>query len=189
VQIESLLVSLVSIAVMEFGDKTQLGVLTLSARYKLRAPIFLGAMAAFVIVCTLGVGIGEALLNVLPVWLLSKVSGIVFLALGLLMLRELKKEEESSIIGQRRGPFASTFLMIFVSEFGDKTQIAMITLAAKFGSPFEVLIGALLALGAITALGTLVGERIARIVPISITRKIAAAIFVAIGLLTLANVI
>jgi len=189
VQIESLLLSLVSIAVMEFGDKTQLGVLTLSARYKLRAPIFLGAMAAFAIVCTLGVAIGEALLSVLPVWLLSKISGIVFLALGLLMLKELKKEEASSMIGQRRGPFASTFLMIFVSEFGDKTQIAMITLAAKFGSPFEVLIGALLALGAITALGTLVGERIARIVPIKIIRKTAAAIFVAIGLLTLASVI
>jgi len=189
VQIESLLISLVSIAVMEFGDKTQLGVLTLSARYKVRAPIFLGAMAAFAIVCTLGVAIGEALLSVLPVWLLPKISGIAFITLGLLMLSGLKKENESSIIGQRRGPFASTFLMIFVSEFGDKTQIAMITLAAKFGSPLEVLGGALLALGAITAVGTLVGERIARIVPMSIIRKAAAAIFVAIGLLSLASVI
>jgi len=189
VQIESLLLSLVSIAVMEFGDKTQLGVLTLSARYKLRAPIFLGAMAAFAIVCTLGVAIGEALLSILPVWLLPKISGIVFIALGLLMLRGLEEEKESSIIGQRRGPFASTFLMILVSEFGDKTQIAMITLAAKFGSPLEVLVGALLGLGAITALGTLVGERIARVVPMSVIRKTAAAIFVAIGLLTLASVI
>ena len=187
--IEPLLLSLVSIAVMEFGDKTQLGVLTLSARYRLRAPIFLGAMVAFAIVCTLGVGIGEALLSVLPVWLLSKISGIVFLALGLLTLRGLEKEEATSMIGQRRGPFASTFLMIFVSEFGDKTQIATITLAAKFGSPLEVLIGALLALGAVTALGTLVGERIARIVPMNIIRKIAAAIFLAIGLFTLASVI
>jgi len=189
VEIEPLLLSLVSIAVMEFGDKTQVGVLTLSARYKLRAPIFLGAMAAFAVVCTLGVGIGEALVSVLPLWLLSKISGVVFIALGLLMLRGLEKEKESSMIGRRRGPFASTFLMIFVSEFGDKTQIAMITLAAKFGSPLEVLVGALLALGAITALGTLVGERIARIVPMGIIRKTAAAIFVAIGLLTLASVI
>ena len=188
-QIEPLLLSLVSIAVMEFGDKTQLGVLTLSARYKLRAPIFLGAMAAFSIVCTLGVAIGEALLSVLPVWLLQKISGIVFIALGLLMLRGLEKEKESSMIGQRRGPFASTFLMILVSEFGDKTQIAMITLAAKFGSPFEVLMGALLALGAITALGTLVGERMARVVPMNIIRRTSAAIFVAVGLLTLASVI
>jgi len=174
---------------MEFGDRTQLGVLTLSARYKLRAPIFLGAMAAFSIVCTLGVAIGEALLRVLPVWLLSKISGIVFIALGLLMLRGLEKEGECLMIGQRRGPFASAFLMILVSEFGDKTQIAMITLAAKFGSPFEVLMGALLALGAMTALGTLVGERIARIMPMNIIRRTAAAIFVAIGLLTLASVI
>jgi putative Ca2+/H+ antiporter (TMEM165/GDT1 family) len=174
---------------MEFGDRTQLGVLTLSARYKLRAPIFLGAMAAFSIVCTLGVAIGEALLSVLPVWLLSKISGIVFMALGLLTLRGLEKEGERSMIGQRRGPFASAFLMILVSEFGDKTQIAMITLAAKFGSPFEVLMGALLALGAMTAVGTLVGERIAKIMPMNIIRRTAAAIFVAIGLLTLASVI
>jgi len=189
VQIEPLLLSLVSIAALEFGDKTQLGVLTLSARYKLRVPIFLGAMAAFTIVCTLGVAIGDALLSILPIWLLSKISGVIFLALGLLTLRELKTEEESSMRTQSRGPFASTFLMIFVSEFGDKTQIAIITLAAKFGSPFEVLIGGLLALGAITALGTLVGERIARIAPMNIIRKIAAAIFVAIGLLTLASLI
>ena len=188
-QIEPLLLSLVSIAALEFGDKTQLGVLTLSVRYKLRTPIFLGAMAAFSIVCTLGVAIGEALLSVLPVWLLSKISGIVFVALGLLMLRGLEKEGQLSMIGQRTGPFASTFLMILVSEFGDKTQIATITLAAKFGSPFEVLVGALLALGAITALGTLVGERIARVVPMNIIRRTAAAIFVAIGLLTLASVI
>ena len=188
-QIEPLLLTLVSIAVMEFGDKTQLGVLTLSARYKLRAPIFLGAMLAFAIVCTLGVGIGEALLSVLPVWLLSKISGIIFLVLGLLTLRGLEKEEAASMIGQKRGPFASTFLVIFASEFGDKTQIATITLAAKFESPLEVLVGALLALGAITALGTLVGERIARIVPMKIIRKIAAAVFMAIGLLTLAGLI
>jgi putative Ca2+/H+ antiporter (TMEM165/GDT1 family) len=174
---------------MEFGDKTQLGVLTLSARYKLRAPIFLGAMGAFAIVCILGVGIGEALLSVLPIWVLSKISGVIFIALGLLMVRGLGKEKISSMISQRRGAFASTFLMIFVSEFGDKTQIAMITLAAKFGSPLEVLVGALLALGATTALGTLVGERIARTMPMNIVRKTAAAIFVAIGLLTLANVI
>ena len=188
-QTEPLLLSLVSIAVLEFGDKTQLGVLTLSARYRLRAPIFLGAMAAFAIVCTFGVGVGEALLSVIPVWLLSKISGIVFLALGLLALRGLQEKEEGLMEGQKRGPFASTFLMIFVSEFGDKTQIATITLAAKFGSPFEVLIGALLALGAVTALGILIGERIARIVPMNNVRKIAAAIFVAIGLLTLASVI
>jgi len=186
---EPLLLSLVSIAALEFGDKTQLGVLTLSARYRLRAPIFLGAMAAFATVCTLGVGIGEALLSVIPIWLLSKISGIVFVALGLLTLRGLGREEASSMKGQSRGPFASAFLMIFVSEFGDKTQIAIITLAAKFGSPFEIFIGALLALGAITALGTVVGERIARIVPMKIIRTIAAAIFMVIGLLTLAGVI
>ncbi len=188
-QTEPLLITLVSIAALEFGDKTQIGVLTLSARYRLRTPIFLGAMAAFAVVCTLGVGIGEALLSIIPIWLLSKISGIAFVALGLFTLKGLGREKASSTKGQSRGPFASTFLMIFVSEFGDKTQIAIITLAAKYGSPFEIFIGALLALGAITVLGTVAGERIARIAPLKVITKIAAAIFVTIGLLTLAGVI
>ena len=50
----------------------------------------------------------------------------------------------------------TTFGVIFLAEMGDKTQIAAMTMAAEKKRPWEVFIGASLALVAVSALGVIV---------------------------------
>ena len=75
----------------------------------------------------------------------------------------------------------STFGVIFLAELGDKTQIAAMTLSASSKQPLSVFIGASLALATVSAIGVAVGGGLSEIVPMAIIRKVAAALFVLIG--------
>ena len=77
----------------------------------------------------------------------------------------------------------STFALLFVAEVGDKTQLAVISMTAKHKMPVWVFIGATLALTSVTLFGVLGGELLTRFIPEMILRKLAAALFVVMGLL------
>ena len=77
----------------------------------------------------------------------------------------------------------STFALLFVAELGDKTQLAVISMTAKHKAPLWVFVGATLALTAVTALGVLGGGLLTRLVPEMVLRKVAAVMFVVMGLL------
>ena len=77
----------------------------------------------------------------------------------------------------------STFALLFVAELGDKTQLAVISMTAKHKSPLWIFLGATLALAAVTAIGVLGGELVTRYIPEMVMRKVAAALFVVMGLL------
>ncbi|OGH96730.1 MAG: hypothetical protein A2287_08695 [Candidatus Melainabacteria bacterium RIFOXYA12_FULL_32_12] len=79
-----------------------------------------------------------------------------------------------------------TFLLVFVAEMGDKTQLATINLAAK-GSTLSVFIGASLALVTVTLIGALAGKFIGQYIPTFYMNKIAAVAFITIGILMLLN--
>jgi putative Ca2+/H+ antiporter (TMEM165/GDT1 family) len=77
----------------------------------------------------------------------------------------------------------STFVLLFVAELGDKTQLAVICTSANTDRPRTVFLGASLALVAVTLLGTVAGQFIARFVSPDILRKGAAGLFVLMGVL------
>lgn len=77
----------------------------------------------------------------------------------------------------------STFALLFVAELGDKTQLAVLSMTAKHKMPFWIFVGATLALAAVTLLGVLGGELLTRFIPQTTIRKIAAVLFVGMGLL------
>ena len=77
----------------------------------------------------------------------------------------------------------STFALLFVAELGDKTQLAVISMTAKHKMPLWVFLGAVLALTAVTALGVLGGGLLTRFIPELVLRKIAAVLFVGMGIL------
>lgn len=77
----------------------------------------------------------------------------------------------------------SAFALLLVAELGDKTQLAVISMTAKHSMPLWVFIGATLALAAVTLLGVLGGELLTRFIPEKVLRKIAAVLFVGMGLL------
>jgi putative Ca2+/H+ antiporter (TMEM165/GDT1 family) len=77
----------------------------------------------------------------------------------------------------------STFALLFVAELGDKTQLAVVCTSANSDCPWTVFLGAALALVSVTLLGTLAGQVVARFVSPDLLRKVAAGLFVLMGVL------
>lgn len=82
---------------------------------------------------------------------------------------------------------AVTFLIVFASELGDKTQLATMAVAAQSRSPLMVFLGAAGALVVSALLGVLVGDSVARLIPLSVLRTGAGLAFVLFGVLLIAG--
>lgn len=75
----------------------------------------------------------------------------------------------------------STFLVIFIAELGDKTQIATLGMAASAESRLTVFLGASLALIATSAIAVLLGEIIGRSIPELWLQRGAGVVFLLLG--------
>lgn len=78
---------------------------------------------------------------------------------------------------------ATTFGTLFVAELGDKTQLACMLMTAKTQKPWTVFLGSSLALVLVSLLGVLFAQFICQYVPANIIKKVAAALFVVMGVL------
>src|ERR1041384_4336714 len=79
----------------------------------------------------------------------------------------------------------TTFGIIFLAEMGDKTQLAAMTMAAEKKRPWEVFLGASIALAAVSAVGIIVGTALGQYLPVEWIKRVAGAAFVVIGVLIL----
>jgi putative Ca2+/H+ antiporter (TMEM165/GDT1 family) len=79
----------------------------------------------------------------------------------------------------------TTFGIIFLAELGDKTQIAAMTMAAEKKRPWEVFIGAALALATVSAIGVVIGSALGHYLPVTWIKRVAGAAFIVIGVLVL----
>ena len=77
----------------------------------------------------------------------------------------------------------STLGLLFIAELGDKTQLAVISMVCKTGKPLPVFLGAVTALALVTLLGVVVGGALTRLIPPLVLQRIAAALFVVMGIL------
>jgi putative Ca2+/H+ antiporter (TMEM165/GDT1 family) len=82
---------------------------------------------------------------------------------------------------------ASTFGLIFLAELGDKTQLAVLSLAASGRSQWVVFTGAALALLASCAIAVVAGEALSRTIPPLWLRRAAGLAFLAMGAFFLAG--
>jgi putative Ca2+/H+ antiporter (TMEM165/GDT1 family) len=73
------------------------------------------------------------------------------------------------------------FVVVFVAELGDKSQLVCLTLAARYGAR-PVVLGAVLAFALLNALGVLAGAVVAAAVPRSLLLAAVAAGFWSFGL-------
>jgi putative Ca2+/H+ antiporter (TMEM165/GDT1 family) len=79
----------------------------------------------------------------------------------------------------------TTFGVIFLAEMGDKTQLAAMTLASQTRKPWAVLVGASLALAAVSAIGVAVGAALGHYLPLVWIKRAAGVAFIIIGALIL----
>lgn len=83
--------------------------------------------------------------------------------------------------------FGSTFLAIFLAEMGDKTQLATLSFAASGSSRWLVFAASATALVATSAIAVIAGEAVARHVPPVWIKRAAGALFIVLGIWTLAK--
>ncbi|WP_445116850.1 TMEM165/GDT1 family protein [Acinetobacter sp. WZC-1] len=178
------LISLVVIALSEMGDKTQLLALLLAAKFRKPVPILIAIFLATVINHGVSAVFGQWITTVLsPVVLLWIVSlGFIGMAVWMLIPDELGDESENIHKWQRYGVFGATFVLFFLAEIGDKTQIATVALAARYDSIGWVTVGTTLGILLVNIPAVFIGNRLADKLPIALIHKIGAVIFLLIGI-------
>ncbi|WP_456423636.1 TMEM165/GDT1 family protein [Thermococcus sp.] len=82
---ENLLTVFIAIFLAEFGDKTQLTTIAFASKYGWKTA-FLGAILGLMAVNFIGALLGDAIGDVLPMDLVHKGAGALFIVFGVLML-------------------------------------------------------------------------------------------------------
>jgi Ca2+/H+ antiporter, TMEM165/GDT1 family len=77
-----------------------------------------------------------------------------------------------------------SFVVIFIGEWGDITQIATANLAAKYDDPLGVGLGAVLGLWSVVAIGVVAGSKLVERVPLEVVRRITGVVLAVLGLLS-----
>ncbi len=168
------------IAAAEIGDKSQLVCMTLAARHR-PVPVLLGAVAAFVLLNTLAVVFGVAIANWLPHYIVAATVAVLFTVFGVHSLRAEEGEDDAEVKEvSNQGIFLTTFLLITVAEFGDKTQLAVVALSST-SAPAAVWLGSTAALAFTSALGILAGRTVLQKVPLVLLHKISGTIFLVLA--------
>ncbi|MBU6258628.1 MAG: TMEM165/GDT1 family protein [Burkholderiales bacterium] len=182
---EAFLISAGVVALGEMGDKTQLLALLLATRFKRPVPIIAGILVATLINHSAAGAFGAWIAAQLGPSLLRWVIGIGFIAMAGWMLVPDRIEDDAAQAAPRYGVFGTTVLAFFLAEMGDKTQLATVALAARFHDLVPVVAGTTLGMMLADVPAVLLGERIARKVSLPWVHGIAAALFAALGLVTL----
>jgi len=171
----------------EMGDKTQLMAMTLAHRYR-PVPVAIGVCSAFLVLNLLAVALGELLFRYVPKPAVLVAAGALFLFFAWKSWRDADGDEAEE--GERRGGHGvvlSSFALIFVAELGDKTQLALIALAASTGDTWSVFTGGTLALWCVSLIGVAVGSTLLSRIPRAWMHRAAAVMFAIFGVLALAE--
>ncbi|MQW91894.1 UPF0016 domain-containing protein [Acinetobacter wanghuae] len=185
--LSAFLISLAVVALSEMGDKTQLLALLLAAKFRKPAPIlfaiFLATVVNHGISAILGQWITTVLSETVLLWIVSL--GFIAMAAWMLIPDELDDESESINKWQKYGVFGATFVLFFLAEIGDKTQVATVALAARFDSIGWVTLGTTLGIMLVNAPAVFIGNKLAEKLPIALIHKIGALVFLIIGIAAL----
>jgi putative Ca2+/H+ antiporter (TMEM165/GDT1 family) len=177
---EALLVSTGVVALAEIGDKTQLLALVLAARFRRPLPIILGILVATLANHALAGAAGAWIASLVGPVAMRWILGLSFIAMAAWTLVP-DEYEESQEAPSRFGVFGTTLVAFFLVEMGDKTQIATVALAARYGALASVVAGTTLGMMLANVPAVLLGEVAARKLPMRLVHGIAAAIFLALG--------
>lgn len=182
------------IFLLELPDKTALATLLMASRLR-PLPVFAGTALAFLIQSVVAVFAGS-LLGFLPRAPVRIVAGLAFVVVAVVLVRrnfrqEAEVERQDVVREERRhrSPLVTAFLVVFVAEWGDLTQLATAALQARYQRPVPVLVASTLALWTVSALAVVVGNRLGAMLPRRPLELAAAGITAVIGLLLISGLV
>lgn len=179
------LTSTLTVAVAEIGDKTQLLSLLLAAKFRNKAAIVSGILAATLLNHAASAWFGVWLGQSLDQWINSDTARWLlagaFIAMALWVLVP-DKDDDDTDTHQAWGAFLATTVLFFLAEIGDKTQVATVLLGAEFNSVLWVTMGTTLGMMLANVPVVLYGDRLMKRMPLNIARYITSAVFAALAL-------
>ena len=180
---------------IELPDKTFIATLVLATRYR-PLLVWIGVSAAFLVQTVVAVTLG-GLIGRLPRTPVEIFAGLMFLVGGFILIRgaaqadaeevetehEFEAKAKSGIHGWR--VVGASFLVLFVAEWGDLSQLLTAGLVVKYEDPVSVGIGAFLALATVSALGALLGRTLLRRIRLATVRRVGGAVCLLLALASL----
>jgi Ca2+/H+ antiporter, TMEM165/GDT1 family len=180
--VEAFLVSCGVVALAELGDKTQLLALVLAARFRAPVPVILGILTATLANHFLAGVVGTLLASYMNPAVMRWILAASFIATALWML---VPDHDAGLAEKpaRFGAYGTTAITFFLVEMGDKTQIATAALAARFHTLIPVVAGTVLGMMVADVPVVLLGKAAAQNIPLTLVHRIAAAVFIVLGVM------
>lgn len=176
---QSFLIPFLAIAAAELFDKSQLSLLILATRTKNHFQLLLGSIVGFAVVDGLAVLVGAWITTVVPTDILSPIAGITFIVVGILTLRSIHAKPKDTRIA--KNSFIAGFLVIMLTEWGDKTQLATAVFATQL-QPLFVFLGVMSALFLLSLIAIYLGKYLGTRFNPKTIHRVAGAAFILIGL-------
>ena len=177
----ALAVSFGVVFVAELGDKSQLMALTFATRYR-ALPVLVGITLATAVVHAVSVAVGHGLGTTLPTGWIALVAAVAFFGFGAWTLRGDTLTADERVKAERSSGSAvvAASVAFFLAELGDKTMLATITLATRYGW-LGTWLGSTLGMGAADALAIAVGSQLGRHLPERAIKVGASTLFLVFG--------
>ncbi|QXC62884.1 TMEM165/GDT1 family protein [Aquihabitans sp. G128] len=192
--IKYLLQAFATVFPAELPDKTMIATIVLVTRYRRPGWVWVGAVAAFTVHVVVAVLAGSAI-GLLPDVAVKLTVAVLFLVGAVLLFGAARTAEDedtsTDVVAQAtvRATVFGSFGLIILAEWGDLTQLATASLAAKSGSPLSTGIGALLALAAVAGIAATFGRQLVARVPLHKVNYVGAFVFAALAVWTLAELV
>jgi Ca2+/H+ antiporter, TMEM165/GDT1 family len=170
----------------ELPDKTMFANLIMATKGR-PFQVWLGAAGAFIVHVAIAVTVGVALFQVLPHRAIEAVVAAMFLFGAVYAWREATRPDDDHALRHTPGHGAvlTAFVVIFLAEWGDLTQILTANLAARYHDLLAVGLGSVLALLAVAGVAVVGGQTLLRFVKVATIRKVTAVVLLGLAAYTL----
>jgi putative Ca2+/H+ antiporter (TMEM165/GDT1 family) len=183
---------------IELPDKTFIATLVLATRYK-PLMVWIGVAAAFLVQTVVAVTLG-GLIGRLPRTPVEIFAALMFLVGGFILIRgagnadveeveiEHEFEAKTKIGAHGLRAVGASFLVLFVAEWGDLSQLLTAGLVVKYEDPVSVGVGAFLALATVSALAAVLGRTLLKWIRLATIRRVGGGVCLLLAVATLLQV-
>lgn len=179
---------------VELPDKTFVATLVLSTRFR-PVLVWVGVGLAFAVQTAIAVTLG-GLLARLPATPVAVAAALLFTAGAVYLWRSAahvdgeEAEAEAELGNKVRGGagglrvVTTSFLVLFLAEWGDLSQLLTAGVAARTGEPASVFAGAWAALLLVSGLAALLGRALLTRIRLSTVRRVGAGVCAVLAVVT-----
>jgi putative Ca2+/H+ antiporter (TMEM165/GDT1 family) len=179
---------------IELPDKTFITTLVLATRYR-PLPVWVGVSSAFLVQTVVACALGGVIAH-LPRTPVEAFAGLMFLVGGVILLRGAKNadaeeaETAEEFAGKTRAGIhgwravGASFLVLFLAEWGDLSQLLTAGLVVKYADPVSVGVGAFLALALVSGLGAALGQTLLKRIRLGNIRRVGGGLCLLLAVLS-----